>query len=373
MTPAPNDPNEMTHALTTQVDGVKVENLLDLTDDTELSVGIDGSVRNWEGHYIRNGVTHMHPTSIDDVDTKNVALFAEVKQKMDKTETKVGLRYDRTSVETANTLSSMYAYTPQQSNDYNSLGAYIFSKYDTTKSTSVFGGIGAASRVPDARELYFVNTGGAMQGNDTLKQTKNYQADLGFENKTEDYSLKTSVFYSVLKDYIYYNDDLATNNFVNLDATRYGLEIEGEYFTTDDTSLEFKAAYQRAQKDEALAGQTDRDLAETPPLKVTTSFIWEYAQKSKASATLIAADRWKHYDSDNGEQAISGYGIVNLKANYLFSKYLDLTVGVNNVGDATYAKTNTYSDMKLITLPGTDVILMNEPGRYYYVNAKIKF
>jgi iron complex outermembrane receptor protein len=42
------------------------------------------------------------------------------------------------------------------------------------------------------------------------------------------------------------------------------------------------------------------------------------------------------------------------------------------VFDTKYAVSNTYKDLTLIA-GGGDVMLMNEPGRYFYANVKYSF
>ena len=377
--PNGGNPKEVTSYLETEMTGVTLSNALDITDDTELIVGIDTSLRNWDGEYSLNGNTMRYPggpsqgeikKSIDDVDTKNIALFLEAEQHLGKADVKVGARYDDTSVEP----SSVHP-----KNDYSALNGFIFTTYNTSDTLKVFGGLGASSRVPDGRELYFTASNApsnqATVGTTDLKQTKNYQVDLGVENNYDNFTLKTSVFYSILKDYIYYNADKSLSRFENIDATRYGLEIVGSYYATDTLWIDFGMAYQRAKKDDALDGQTDKDLAETPPLKVNAAVNYEYATNSTATIAVVAADRWDDVDSDNGEQEIAGYGIVNMKINYEFTKNFDLTIGMDNAFDKTYAITNTYKDLTLIydTTTNDDVMLMNEPGRYYYANLRIKF
>ena len=80
----------------------------------------------------------------------------------------------------------------------------------------------------------------------------------------------------------------------------------------------------------------------------------------------------EQFDSDNGEQEITGWDIINLKVKHAFNKNVDFTLGVNNLMGETYAVSNTYVDLTLIN-DGTDTILMNEPGRYFYTNLTYKF
>jgi len=89
-------------------------------------------------------------------------------------------------------------------------------------------------------------------------------------------------------------------------------------------------------------------------------------------AEVVAASAWDEFDEDNGEQYLPGYGVVNLKGTKTFAKHFEVTVGVDNLFDKTYAFSNTYEDLTLIT-GGGEVMLMNEPGRYFYTNLKYSF
>ena len=51
---------------------------------------------------------------------------------------------------------------------------------------------------------------------------------------------------------------------ITVDAKLHGLDVSGSYFFSDALYLDFGFAYQRGKKEDALTGQTDRDLAEIP-------------------------------------------------------------------------------------------------------------
>lgn len=380
----PNSANEKISFLTTDMQGVKIKDSFDLSKTAELTIGVDASQRNWDGTYEGKGtnapITGLK--SISDVDTENAALFAEVEKKYSELSLKAGVRYDDTSI-TPSTASGL------QSNDYSGLSGNLFASYQANENTRYFGGVGRATRVPDARELYFkgamispVNPMMAMNpliGTPDLDETKNTEIDIGMENTYESFNIKTKLFYSWLTDYIVYNADkgsmpgLVKNAFENIDATIYGVEISGSYFTSDEVYFDFGLAYQRGQKDEALAGQTDTDLAEIPPLKANVALNYDYSNRNTASIELVAADAWNNFDSDNGEQAISGYGVVNVKVKHDVTKSFEVTAGVDNLLDKTFAVSNTYKDLTLLTDGTGDVMLINEPGRYLYVNGTYKF
>jgi iron complex outermembrane receptor protein len=364
----PDSANEVISYLTTDTQGIKIKDSFDISSTSELTLGVDASLRNWDGTYEGKGSNAMITgnKSIDDVDTENTGLFAEIENSYSNVSIKAGIRFDDTSITPAGSLG-------QQSNDYTGVGANIFTNFRADANTSYFAGVGTASRVPDARELYFYKPNMDEIGTPTLEKTTNTQVDLGLEKTYSRFNVRAKVFYSWLGDYIYYNADKTTNAFENIDATIYGFDVSGAYFASDEVYVDFGLAYQRGKKDEALAGQTDTDLAEVPPMKANIALNYDYSNRNTASISLVAADAWDNYDSDNGEQYISGYGIVNIKVRHYVTQSLELTAGIDNITDKTYAVTNTYKDLTLLVAGSADVILMNEPGRYLYVNGTYRF
>ena len=365
----PNGVNEIISKLNSEIRGLKFKNSMDLDSSSELTVGADFSRRNWDGKYIGKGTNAAKDglVSIPDVDTDNGALFLELDKEIGDLDLKFGVRYDDTSIEPSSS-SSLRA------NDYTALSAFLYGNYALNSSTELFGGIGRANRVPDARELYFTNPMGVLLGTPDLDQTTNVELDFGVKKQLDNFSIKAKVFHSWLSDYIAYNSSKAMmgSAFENVDARIYGFQISGSYFVTDDIYLDFALSGQRGKKDSPLTGQSDRDLAEIPPLKANLAFNYDYAPGSSARAELIAASSWSSFDGDNGEQHLGGYGVVNLKVDHQLTDNISITGGIDNLLDRTYAVSNTYQDLTLITA-GSDVMLMNEPGRYFYLNLNYHF
>ena len=77
------------------------------------------------------------------------------------------------------------------------------------------------------------------------------------------------------------------------------------------------------------------------------------------------------FDSTAGEQDLGGYSIVNTKYNHQVTKNFDITLGIDNILDKTYTSTNTYND--IVYIGAGDTELLNDPGRYFYVNLKYSF
>jgi iron complex outermembrane receptor protein len=383
--PNGNPKGNITNHLTTKMQGFKLKNSFDLSS-TNVTVGLDTSTRNWDGVYYKdiNGPYLKFPASsptageikrsINDGETVNNAIFLKTHSVINNIDIDAGLRYDDTSVENGGRA---------QNNDYSALSANIFATFNMGNELRYFAGIGKSSRVPDVRELYFISSmspsATQLIGTPTLDQTTNYEIDLGFEKVYDSFSIKTKLFYSMLEDYIYLNAQKKMNVFENIDATIYGAEISGAYLATDSLYVDYGLAYKKGEKDKPLAGQTDKDLAEISPLKANIGLGYEYDDSLNMKLDMVAASDWENYDSDNGEQALDGYMVFNAKINKAFSNGISLTLGVDNILDETYTTTNTYKDLTLITTStATDqsvdnVMLLNEPGRYFYINATYKF
>ncbi|NOR58915.1 MAG: TonB-dependent receptor [Sulfurimonas sp.] len=356
-----------TNHLKTTMQGLKLKNDFDI-NSFKLLVGLDGSKRIWDGNYY-NTTTGLplaagNSKSLDDSETKNGAIFAKLDKKYGAFGFSLGARYDSTEI----------THATEQSNDYTSFGANLMTSYNLNKENKVFLGFGQASRVPDARELYFRSSNGTWSGTPNLDQTTNREIDLGYETDNNAFKLKIKGFYSMLSDYIYYQKGAASNNFKNIDATVYGAELTASVYATDDITVDMGASYKRGEKDKSLVGQTDTDLSDMAPLRGNVAVNYEYMNGSMATAEVQASDKWDTIDSDNGEQVLEAWTILNLKVKHAVNKNFNFTLGVNNLFDETYAMNNTYADLILITAGGSsDVMLMNEPGRYVYTNLNFKF
>ncbi len=363
---------EVTHKLETEMTGAKLKNSFDYNNHT-ITAGLDYSLRNWDGGYYKNGNPFPEAKfhSIYDVDTENYALFMKDKIALNRVTVEFGLRYDDTSITSKN--------PKQQDNDYTELNGYVLTTYQYTDEDSYFVGLGRSSRVPDGKELYWIGSMGNSIGTPNLDDTVNYELDIGMEKELDNLTLKAKAFYSKLDNFIAYNASkvnkmgMVQNAYENVDATIYGAEISGSYFATENLYFDYGAAYQRGKKDDPLTGQTGTDMPEIPPLKFNLAANYDYDETLMLKAEIVSSDKWKNYDAENGEQALSGYTIVNLKATKTFKKHFELTIGADNIFDKTYAVSNTYKDLVLLTTGDNNVMLMNEPGRYLYTNLRYMF
>lgn len=346
----------------TEMKGAKLKNSMNLAGGT-LSYGVDVSRRNWDGERytttVATGVESAHTVFLPDVDTTNKALFTQYVASIEALKVQMGARYDDTTIK-AHSLSS--SSPARAENDFDALFANVLATYKANENVDYFIGFGKASRVPDAKELYL---GTNALGD--VDQTTNYETDIGFKAHYGSFGVNGKLFYSILKDYIYYN----SAKYVNVDATIYGAELDAYYNVNEAWTFNYGMSYLRGKKDDPLVGQSDTDLADIVPLKALIGLKYHQAAHT-IQTEVVAAKRWNNYDSDNGEQALPGYAVLNMKYNYQVTKSFDVTVGVDNIFDKTYAVSNTYRDLTLIS-GGGDVMLLNEPGRYAYINLHYSF
>ena len=369
----PGSANQMTNHMKSRIGGFRLKNAMEMDEASELRYGIDASRRNWDGVFEGSGtmagITGIK--GIDDVDTDNLGLFVEYERDFDRFNLKLGGRYDDTRIEPGT--------GPLPRNDYHGVSAFALGTWQWSQTTRLFGGIGRSHRVPDARELYYrmapMMPGGMpmVVGNPNLDQTSNTEVDLGVKTDADNLSLDAKIFYSRLGDFIFYNDSKMMYRFENMDATLWGFSLNGSWNLNADLWLDFGIAYQRGRKKDPLSGQSDTDMPEIPPLKGNLAVNWQYAPGGVAKAEVVASDAWTHFDADNGEQRLSGWGTVNLNVRHRIGEHLRLVGGIDNLFDKSYAVSNTYKDLSLITAGGGEVMLLNEPGRYYYLNASISF
>jgi len=365
---------EMTHSLTTQVDGARIKNKFDISNH-HITLGADYTLRNWDGYYYVNGVALDLATngakpyhSIYDVDTKNIGIYVEDKIDFNMFDINVGLRYDSTDIDSR--------YTTQQSNSYDELTGYFVASYRPTSDIKVYTGFGRGSRVPDAKELYWIGSMGNEIGTPNLKNTINNEFDIGANISFERGSLKLKAFYSKLENFIAYNaTKQGVHVYENVDAKVYGFDMSGNYFATDSLYFDFGLSYQKGEKDNPLSGESGTNMPEISPLKVNVAANYDWDDSLTLRTEVIATSKWSDYDEENGEQEIAGYGIINIKATKTFSDNFEFTIGVDNLLDKAYAVSNTYKDLILLptTSPDDNIILMNEPGRYIYTNIRYKF
>ncbi len=377
-----------THHVVSYIKGVKLKNSFDLAS-IAWTIGLDGSVRKWNGICVSEPSKKPRQVRIPNVETKNSAIFLKGLKKFDRVSMQFGLRYDNTDLKAkrfadptiANIAAIQNYYSNKHSKSYNDLSANVVVNYNLDEQNAIYVALGQGVRVPDAQELYFIGFmkgNWSRKGNPNLKESKNRELDIGYKGEIFDTSFHLSLFYSDLKDYIYaYRSNVGNKDpkkyyltWTNIDAHIYGASISLQRAIGDYMMIEGGLSYQRGKKDDLIPGQKDDDLAQVPPMHGRLALSYDDGEWYVMAESLMSAG-WSDYDSDNGERDVGGWGVVNLKASRAINDTISLQFGVDNLFDKTYAVNNTYAGRSLIG--GRTPVLINEPGRYVYANINIQF
>lgn len=381
------------------IKGASIENTFSFSG-TKVSLGVDTSLRNWDG--TKGPITNTSAAiMLPDVDTKNVALYGKASKSIGQFDLSGGFRYDMTNIDPNRGLANNDAvnsvYLSQMKDrSYNDISANLMGKYNFTPSSNMFVGIGQTIRVPDAKELYLVSTqvtnmmtgatannnSATSGGNNNLDETINREIDVGVEHTSGNFHIKGTTFYSDLKDFIYaYKagtdvNGAVTTTWANIDAKIYGFDLQADYSLNSDWRIESGMAYQRGVKKDLsqLKGtieQNDEDLAEIPPMKGRVALVFD-SSINYAMAEWIGA-RIQTTDSSNGETDIAGYGLLNLKYGHDFQNGFSLNAGINNFFNRAYALNNSYIGNQLVSSITTNPLVLNEPGRNFYATLSYKF
>jgi iron complex outermembrane receptor protein len=381
---AMNPAKSVTHSVESVVDGVKVENL-GYIGGHEVLLGVDVMNKSWDGTLFSDTTGNQLYAMIPDVQTKNLALYGSVKHMATNYDLTVGFRADSTKVE-ADRLDEINPYVimkkiydGKDSNDYSAINFNLFSRFYIGNESSIFAGVGQSMRVPNGKELYMnkvmVMPDGSkkitIEGNPDLKATTNSEVDLGVDTVIAGGDFTAKTFYSQLENFIYAYNNGAGLGFTNIDATIYGFDVSYSKKLARNLRTKVGVAYQRGEKDSAIDGQTDKDLAQIPPFKFIGNL--HYFEKNYGLKLELIGASSQTIDEDNGEKDVDGYFVANIKGNYHFTKALSLNAGVDNIGDETYTLNNSYIGRGVNSTDTENIFVLNEAGRNWFVNLTYQF
>ena len=362
------------------ITGVQMENKT-LSDLAVFTYGADFYHRNWYGN-IFNGDTGavLNDELFPDVNELNFGLYVKAERDIGKLSATAGLRMDVFHSKANEDLKFSKAMTDTNAQTDVLPGANVFLKYFLTEDSNIFGGVGLTNRTPTTVERY-VQEGATYYGNPDLKQSRNLETDLGFETKLmERLKFKTKGFYSYLSDYIYQQLSGGVKTYTNVDAYMFGGDATATYDLSQGFAVEGGMAYQRGRKLDQPAGNNDKDLAEICPLKTKLALTYD-------KNSFFAVYEWLHsfeskdIDSDVGETLLKGWDVFNFRAGYQFAEKegkrvflngISLNFGIDNMFDKKYMVANSY-EYDPTDSSGTNVKIVNEPGRFIYGSLLYKF
>jgi len=362
------------------ITGAQIESKMP-NDLTVFTYGTDFYHRNWYGDvFDRATGAIVNDELFPNVNEMNFGLYVKAERDIGKLSTTAGLRMDIFHSKANENLKFSKAMTDTNAQTEVLPGANVFLKYFLSDDTNMFGGVGLTNRTPTTVERY-VQEGAMYYGNPSLKSSHNLEADFGIETKlAQRLKFKTKGFYSYLPDYIYQQASGGVKTYTNIDAYIFGGDATAIFDLTQDFALEGGLAYQRGRKLSQPAGNNDKDLAEITPLKRKAALSYDKNGFYTVYEWLHSLDS-EDIDRDAGETPLKGWDVFNFRAGYQFAEKegkqsflngLILNFGIDNIFDKEYAVANSY-EYDPTNPGGTNVKIVNEPGRFIYGSLSYRF
>jgi len=367
---------------TTQVYGTKLKSKITAGEGL-FEFGVDYYNRNWDATNVSSMWTMMAPyqtqAMLPDVDADNFGAFGKYSRPL-TTKVKIsgGARIDYTDI-TANDLTAdrITIYETfhgsgssfSNSADFTEVSGNLQLTWQPQDQLEVFAGFGSGVRTPDAQELYIglqrmvtpMTPAPNWFGNPNLDPTRNNQFDLGAKFSGDNYYLNTSVFYSLLNNFIYLANKPTGKTYTNIDAELYGGEIAGQYALPVDFYIRGTLSYVHGKNSD-----TDSPLAEIPPLSGNTSIRYDNGTYFVELIERFAAKQ-DRVDIQLNETETGGWAATDVKLGGNWGKW-SATAGVNNLFDKQYATHNSY-----LRDPFSAGVKVPEPGLLAYLTLAYRY
>lgn len=240
----------------------------------------------------------------------------------------------------------------------------------TAGNTKYYAGLGVAQRSPDYWE---------RNRDEDLKKETNRQIDAGMIWNKGNLHLAASLFAGKIRDYILIEQHMMHHGghvmtmARNIDATRFGGELEAKWQFAPSWSISSNLAYTRGKN------MTDNlPLAQTPPLEWNNTLAFDNGKFSAGALWKLVAKQ-NRYAKGQGNiigqdiGASAGFGVLSVNAGWKFNKYATLQGGVDNVFNKTYAEFVSRSGGFVDPAAGIKTTRVNEPGRTAWLRLQAKF
>ncbi|TMN34985.1 TonB-dependent copper receptor [Pseudoalteromonas sp. S2755] len=329
-----------------------------------------------------NNPVETMPRQID-AEFRQLGVFAEFEYQLSRSSQWVsGLRIDDWQSEDHRTmLNTMMSMKPNptalQTRDDTLLSG--FSRYQAqTENSSYFVGFGVTERFPDYWEVV-----GGSRGSETsisafnVDTEKTMQLDAGLIKQFTDVNFNFSAFYNQIDDYLLIDDMFKKMNMMskvtrNIDAETFG--FEGEVMWQASKALQLTGSINYVKGNNLTDNLA---LAQQPPLQLRIASNYQLSDKWQLGGLVRLVQHQHRVAIGQGNIAgqdvteTAGFGTLSLNTNYQYSDALQLSAGVDNVLDKTYAEHLSRSGAAVSGFDQIDRV--NEPGRTLWANLNWRF
>jgi iron complex outermembrane receptor protein len=244
----------------------------------------------------------------------------------------------------------------------------------------LFGGVGTGVRLPDPEERYYALKRATSDwvGNPSLEPTRNNEADLGLNLRHRHFSLRPTLFYSRLSNFVALTlqpklnpvmsvMNSAARSYEGVEAQIYGGELSYSVEFIRSLLLSGGVSYTRGKQfAKPEAGLPGGNIAEMPPLKSRAALRYGRSQFFAEINGLVSA-RQNNIDIRLREQTTAGYALLGLKAG-IHHRQWDFSGGVDNLANRFY-----FEHLSSQRDPFRTGVRIPEPGRTFYLNLSMTF
>ena len=359
-------------------------------DSLRATVGVDHQSNRHRNRSTSNNLVDPYETKarIKDSTFAATGLFAEATQEFGAAQRVVaGARIDwwraqdfRPSVATGMMGTAVNPTAYRKRGDTLPCG-FIRYERDLPKDFTVFAGVGHTQRFPDYWELFSKESSGTVSAFETRPE-RTTQLDLGINRHRGTFATSLSVFANRVDDFI------LTASGVRKSAGMMGTRTATIARNVETTSLgcEASLSWQFAQgwtADTAISAvrgtneTDDRPLAQQPPLEGRLGLSYATSRWSVGSLARVAA-RQTRYALNQGNivgQDLGpspGFAVFSLNAAWKPHARLQLSAGVDNISDRTYAEHLSRGGSMVAGFPAPTT-RVNEPGRSAWLKLDFNY
>ena len=364
--------------------GGRVAATLRIADASQLTVGADLEKND---HTVRGTVNYQSQPRVEDANFRNAGIFGELTHMLgDEDRIIAGLRADRWKAEdpramvrvTNNMGMPMPVTNPTSGQTRKDTLTSGFARYERELGTSpvtVFAGLGRSERFPDYWEMISKESAATVSAFN-VKPEKTNQLDIGAIWQSDALHVSVSGFYNKIDDFIMVQSGVAKtvpNRSAtisrNIDATTWGGEVGVAYALNANWKVDGSLAYVRGNND-----TDDTALAQLPPLETRFGLNYDDRTWSFGALLRIVAEQ-DRFDANKGNIAgqdigrTAGFSVFSVNGGWKAKKGVQLTAGIDNLFDKTYAEHLSRAGADLAGY--TQTTRVNEPGRTVWLKAQI--
>lgn len=338
---------------------------LAVTQHTTLKLGGDyhndeHSSRSLTSANLMAGLDYNDKTRVADMEFNVGGLYAQLEHSFSaQSRLLMGLRGDYAQVD---------HHVTGRSDDNLLFSGFVRYEQDVNLGVPVtaYAGFGHVERTADWWERYYTFD---------VKPEKVNQLDVGAIVHGNKWRGSLGAFYSGYDDYILRDTTSGTTVSRNIDAQVVGFELEGTYAFTPSLKLNGSVVYAYGDN------LTDNlPLAQMPPLEFRANLQYDDGTyvagalfRAATKQDRVAIGQGNIIGTDTG--TTDGFVTFGLNAGWRPTSSVLLLAGIDNLLDATYSEHVSKGVDPTLALIGYDTssLHVNEPGRTFWLRAKVTF